>query len=92
MPCANVNSPDNYPDEIQSNRSKTIYLDLVDGDILEYLRDYNNAALKQFYITVKVKASGKSEDDVITVRLSDTLIPPNLYLKVAATTGLLYDK
>ena len=78
-------------DEIVGKSSKIIYIPLC-SDISSYLADNNNAKFKQFIVDVNITLEGQTvKEDIPRLSLKDTLIPSDLFLRVTASGGTIYD-
>ena len=77
--------------EISGKSSKIIYIPLC-SDINAYLSDNNNAKFKQFILDVDIVLDGQTvKENIPQLSLKDTLIPSDLFLRVTASGGALYD-
>ena len=76
---------------IKEKTSNVIYLDLCE-DIYSFLSDDNNAKYRQFLVNINLVLEGKIEkEDIPQLSLKDNLIPSNLFLRVTASGGTIYD-
>lgn len=83
-----VSSGDNA---IKEKSSGTIYLPLC-SNILEYLSNDENAKYRQFTLDIDMVIDGQIEKEGIEqLSLKDNLIPSNLFLRVTASGGTIYD-
>jgi len=78
-------------DAIKEKSAGIIYLDLC-SDILGYLSNDDNAKYRQFLLDIDLVLEGKIEkENIPQLSLKDNLIPSNLFLRVTASGGTIYD-
>ena len=76
---------------IKGRSAGIIYIDLC-SDILDYLSDDGNAKYRQFLLDINLVLEGKIEkEDISQLALKDNLVPSNLFLRVTASGGTIYD-
>ena len=77
--------------EIVGKSSKIIYLPLC-SNINDYLSNNDNAKFKQFLVNLDIILDGQTvKEDIPQLSLKDTLIPSDLFLRVTASGGTIYD-
>ena len=78
-------------DEISGKSSKIVYIPLC-SDINSYLEDNTNAKFKQFLVDINITLSGQMvKENISQLSLKDTLIPSDLFLRINASGGTIYD-
>ena len=76
---------------IKEKSSGIIYLDLCEN-ITEFLSNDENAKYRQFLVDINLVLEGKIDKESIPqLSLKDNLIPSNLFLRVTASGGTIYD-
>ena len=76
---------------IKEKSSGTIYLDLCEN-ITEFLSDDTNGRYKQFLLDIDLTLEGQiNPENIEQLSLKDNLIPSNLFLRVTASGGTIYD-
>jgi len=79
-------------DGIKERTSKIIYIPLC-SDINSYLEDNDNAKFRQFLLDIDLTLDGQTQKENISqLSLKDTLIPSDLFLRVTASGGTIYDE
>ena len=78
-------------DGIKERTSKIIYIPLC-SDINAYLSDNDNAKFRQFLLDIDLTLDGQTQkENIAQLSLKDTLIPSDLFLRVTASGGTIYD-
>ena len=76
---------------IKSRSSKIVYIPLC-SDINAYLEDNENAKFRQFVLDIDLILEGQTQrENIAQLALKDTLIPSDLFLRVTASGGTIYD-